>query len=41
MVEVVVLAAEVVRHLVVHGDVGLCRLQDENCDGARRRLLCW
>ena len=41
------LAAEVqvVRHLVVvvvvHGDVGLCRLQDENCDGARRRLLCW
>lgn len=44
---VVVLAAEVqvVRHLVVvvvvHGDVGLCRLQDENCDGARRRLLCW
>ena len=42
---VVVLAAEVqvVRHLVVvvvvHGDVGLCRLQDENCDGARRRLL--
>ena len=42
----VVLAAEVqvVRHLVVvvvvHGDVGLCRLQDENCDGARRRLLC-
>ena len=39
VVEVVVLAAEVVRHLVVHGDVGLCRLQDENCDGARRRLL--
>ena len=46
---VVVLAAsaevQVVRHLVVvvvvHGDVGLCRLQDENCDGARRRLLCW
>ena len=36
------LAAEVVRHLVVvHSDVGLCRLQDENCDGARRRLLCY